>query len=644
MYRSFFMLMVLFLFSESKAQNPFEEHYCSKANLKSSSFNPMMRSYTRTADYDLKYYRFEWTVDPAQYYISGVVTPYFLVLESGFSSIYFDLSKAMTIDSILWHGQKLGFEQPAEYGLEIRLPEEISQNSLDSLSIFYRGVPPSSGFGSFIQTEHSGTPVLWTLSEPFGAQDWWPCKNGLDDKIDSIDVIVTTPEIYRAASNGVLISEPQAVNGKKTYHWKHRHAITPYLVAIAVTNYEVYEDIVTFADGKEMPMVNYVYPESLTQAKVGTADNVRVLTFFDSLFVEYPFKNEKYGHAQFSWGGGMEHQTMSFVINYGWGLLAHELAHQWFGDYVTCGSWEDIWLNEGFATYLEGLSRERFPQSNSDWYNWKLSKINSVTSNPGGSVKVDNPTSVNRIFSGRLSYNKGSYLLHMLRWKLGDATFFEGLRRYLRDRKYNYATTDQLRGHLEDISGFDLTSFFEQWYEGQGYPTYNITWAGTSETLKLMIEQVPSHPSVNYYDIPVPLRLNGAGQTQNISIEITGRTTYVELPLDFEVENVLFDPELWLLAKSNVEYDESLLTGVAGINEQKIRIYPNPVGDQLFMKGLTDQKIQYKIYLPGGQEVLHGECDQNRQVIDTHVLVRGMYFIECAGPKTTDVFRFVKGE
>lgn len=619
-----------FLFSQTLPEGEFsKDHYCNKAHGSRYIFNPQHRTNALTENYDLKYYRFEWSIDPAVYGIKGTVTPYFTVLETGFDVIHFDFSSDLSIDSIVWRGQKLSYAQPSDYQLTIQFPSALVKGSLDSIAITYNGVPPSGGFGSFIQSTHAGEPALWTLSEPFGSQDWWPCKNGLDDKIDSIDVIVTTGAKYRAASNGTLVSELSMPGGMKKFHWKHRYAIAPYLVAISVTNYTAYTDDVLLSDGTVMPMVNYVYPENLEDAKVGTADNVRVLQYFDSLFVDYPFKKEKYGHAQFGWGGGMEHQTMSFVINYGWGLLAHELAHQWFGDYVTCGTWEDIWLNEGFATYLEGLSRERF-QSDNDWYNWKAGKVNSIVSNTGGSVKVDDPTNVNRIFSGRLSYNKGSYLLHMLRWKLGDQLFFKGLRNYLLDKSFDYAVTNELKAHLESVSGQDLDEFFRDWYEGQGFPTYEVRWDQESDILLIQLDQTTSHPSVSFFEMPVPIRLSGEGKSIIIRPEQTFSGQVFQFLPDFKVEKVEFDPELWLAAKGKV-IQQDLISGLDDDGFDGLKVYPNPVTDILNISYKENIFQAYSIFDLSGKSVASGNIANEESHIDVRHLAAGNYIVKLTG-------------
>ncbi|MCB9309537.1 MAG: T9SS type A sorting domain-containing protein [Lewinellaceae bacterium] len=579
------------------------------------------RSLLSSDNYDLTYYKCVWQIDPNQYYIIGDVTPHFKVLENGLSELNFDFSTLLAVDSIMYHGQKIDYEQLGNYQLTVKLPSPLNQNTIDSITISYQGAPPSSGFGSFFADTHEGEAALWTLSEPFGSQDWWPCKNGLTDKLDSIDITVITPSKYRAASNGLLVEETTNNIGFSTYHWKHRYPIAPYLVAISVTNYLVYTDDVVLRDGQPMTMLNYVYPETEASAKAGTKVNAQVLQYFDSLFVKYPFSKEKYGHAQFKWGGGMEHQTMSYVSGFSFGLLSHELAHQWFGDYVTCGSWEDIWLNEGFATYLEGLSQRRF-NGPAAWISWKTSKINSVTSNFSGSVKVDNVLSVNRIFSGRLSYNKGSYLLHMLNFILGEETFFEGLRDYLNAKQYNYAVTPDLQSYLEARSGVDLDEFFNDWFVGEGFPQYDIVWQHKPDG-KLYIQafQTTSHPSVGFYEMPLPFRIETSAGVKNVIFNHEYSGQIFEIELADEIQSIKFNDELQIMCTSQVSEGNVTSTTDNSLDSESV-VYPNPATDHIFLKHAVEG-TPWEIYDNLGKKVLYGKWEKG--AIDLRSLNSGMY-------------------
>lgn len=539
------------------------------------------RSNPLTATYDVKYHRFEWEIDPSVRYIKGAVTTVFQSVTDGLNELYFDLSAALTVDSVVFRNQKMTFEKLPGDLLRIQLSHIVPDFGIDSLTIYYQGVPPSTGFGSFEQRNHgpSNTPVIWTLSEPFGAKDWRPCKQDLYDKADSIDVLVTTPAAYRAASNGILHREWQNGSTKK-YHWKHRYPIPAYLIAIAVTNYAVYSDFATVPNGQPIEILNYVYPENLIAAQSQTPQTARFMELFNELVGLYPYADEKYGHAQCGFGGGMEHTTMSFMGGFSNTLIAHELAHQWFGDKITCGSWQHIWLNEGFATYLEGLTFEhglRF----GEWRDWLRDKVNNITSLPDGSVYVPDTTVVGRIFNGRLTYNKGSMLLHMLRWKLGDEDFYQAVRNYLEDPQlaYGFAKTADLQRHLELKSGQDLDEFFADWFYGEGHPVYKVSWWHYGQNrIRIQLDQQPSHPSVNFFEMPVPVQLKGQGRDTIVVLDHVHSGQIFTMNVGFAVDEIVFDPDIWLVAK----VDQLILgDGELQLPEAAVEFFPNPVKEEL---------------------------------------------------------------
>lgn len=602
-----------------------------------------------TDNYDIKYHRFEWTIDPREYYIQGTVTTYFLPTEAGFDQINFELSNELTVNQVRYQGQNLNFTLSNDDILRISLPNILPIGELDSLSITYEGAPPRTGFGSFSQSFHGNTPVIWTLSEPYGSKDWWPGKMDLSDKMDSIDVIVRTPQQYRVASNGLLVSETQQ-DTFKTYHWRHRYPITAYLIAIGVTNYDVYSDFVTMPDGSELEVLNYIYPEQMVFAQSQTFRTVQAIQLFNELFTPYPFAKEKYGHAQFGFGGGMEHQTMSFMGGWSQSLQAHELAHQWFGDKITCGSWQDIWLNEGFATYLEGLTQEA-GIGTVDFQLWLFGKISSITSAPGGSVFVNDTTSVNRIFNGRLSYSKGAMLLHMLRWKLGDNNFFQAIRNYLNDPElaYSYAKTDDLKRHLEAQSGQDLTEFFEDWFYGEGYPSYTIDYFPQynqqNNLVHLTVRQTTSHSSVDFFEMPIPLRFksnDGRDTTVVLDHRFSGQEFVVELP--FEAGEVSFDPDLWLVSANNQVNVILVSTQDLDYLAKQVQIFPNPANDFLTVdvKKLPVKVWQIDIFDTKGSFVMRQQVTNNFETLDVSEFSSGMYLLRLQTDAGTIAKTFIK--
>ena len=589
-------------------------------------------SFSQNYDYDLTYQRLEFWVNPSIRAIRGAVKLNIL-LSNPSDNVTVDLADELTVDSITSGSNLLGFNHNNNQ-ININFSTQIQGDT--SFTVYYHGVPPQSGFESFTTSTHNDTvPIMWTLSEPYGARDWFPTKNFLGDKIDSLDVIIHTQPDYIAASNGVLV-EDTTLGGERILHWKSRYPIATYLVAFAVTNYTVYYDTATIGDTLIVPIMNFIYPESIDRAMAATPYAAQCMEFYSDRFIPYPFYREKYGHAQFGWGGGMEHQTITFIGGFSQMLLAHELAHQWFGDYITCGSWHEIYLNESFATYLEGLTAEAglADYSFRDWLSNARSIAFQATS---GSIYVDDTTNINRIFSYRLSYMKGALFLHMLRWTMGDSAFFQGLREYLLDTALSngFAHTADLKRHLESACNCDLTGLFNDWLYGQGYPDYDISVVQTdSFDYVVEINQTTTDNSVDFFELKVPLLFKGVSDGDSVSSLVVldntqnGQTFNVHLP--FQVTKVEFDPDWWLLAKADVSLQANFSQL---LDTQKILIYPTLASNDFwFVLDDSFGQVEIKILDLSGKEYYETSLNLHGTVYKKHLdlssLQSGVYLFE----------------
>ncbi len=631
------------LFSyQLKAQN-INEEAARKSLIKSEKRNySKMISFNinpNTLNYNLKSQRLELQVDPAVQKISGTVTSQFIPNQN-LASIYFDLANTLTVSEVKFHGNNLNFSQLPTKELKIDFNSSLPANTLDSLSITYSGVPDLST-EAFTTGFQSGVPVLYTLSEPYGAQEWFPTKQSMNDKIEKIQMIVTAPSQYNVASNGKLISE-NISGANKTTFWQTKYPIPAYLIAIGVTNYTKFNDTMGIP---AFPFVNYVYPS--TAANQTSMDNInwtkQIMDVYEQYFGDYPYRNEKYGHMQFGWNGGMEHATMTSMGSFGKTLIAHELAHQWFGDKVTCGAWNDVWLNEGFATFGEHLAREKLLNTPADFRNYLQGEMSYIGFYPGGSVYVSdaNLGNINAIFDSRLSYSKGAYVLRMLKWILGDSVFYQSLKDYNSrpNLAYNYAKTEDFKNSLLQSTGKDFSDFFNEWIYGQGYPTYNIEYnqSAITKNLTFKISQTQSDSSVAYFKMPLPIKVTGTlGETAYFALDNDSNNQYFTEPLNFIVANVEFNYDLQIIQKNSKVTMNAALSTHENSNISKIQIYPNPVQNNLNIIGLKTAE-NFEIYSLDGRKIKSGKYLPNKS-LNVSELVKGTYILKI----NNQSFKFIK--
>jgi len=584
--------------------------------------------------YDITFYKLDLQLERNSTFISGNVTLAAKVRTAPLTAFAFELHPNFQLDSVLVNGARERAITRSAGDVTVRLSAAVGAGGSVAATVYYQGIAPGgasaaigSGFESAVESQW-GNEVTWSLSEPYAAYEWWPTKQVLTDKADSVHVFVTTSAGNKVGSNGLLTGVVDLPGNKKRFEWKSRYPIAYYLVSVAVSDYEEY---LLYANPEgsaaPVPVLNYVYKGGALSYYQPEIDNTAAfIEYFSELFSLYPFHREKYGHSMAPIGGGMEHQTMTTQSAFFFTLTAHELAHQWFGDNVTCASWQDIWLNEGFASYAEYLALQRFniPAAG----NWMEAAHAAAMQRPDGSVKVTDTTDVSRIFSSRLSYKKGAAVLHMLRYTLNnDELFFQTLRDYQRQYSGGTATTADLQRVFEEAADTDLDYFFDQWYSGEGYPLFSIEWNQQGNRLLLLSNQGASG-STPFFKTAVDYLIRTSAGTTTVRVTQDEPLEKYLLQVEGAVTSVEVDPQNWLLnATQSVRQNSSLEVPEL----QPTVLYPNPTAGAIHVSSLPFAPTAAVVYNAAGQRVLHLPLSQSTLAtvsISVADLAAGYYILQ----------------
>lgn len=516
-----------------------------------------------------------------------------------------DLARSMEVLSVSGpDGEAVSWQHgrdPAPNLLLIAPDGGLGPDELFDVVIVYQGDPAWDGSRGGYQSgvRHGGDPFIWTLSEPYGSMEWWPTEDHPADKADSVWVTLTVPSGMTAASNGLLHAETEIGGGRTAFDWRHGYPIATYLVSIAAGDYDRVVDTYVRPPHLEaefgpvaFPIEQYAYRDIPAVEGISDASGWRLtkeaMAIQEEWFGPYPFAEEKYGNAHVTFRGGMEHQTLSSMGNIGIELIAHELAHQWYGDALTPASWRHLWLNEGFATLGEMLTFEANPAFESvrdvlfDIYYERAREAR-------GTLVLSDTTNASDMFTHARVYAKGWMVLRMIRSQVGDATFRQILRAWAARPDVNYSTavTEQFQEVVTSVTGMDWSGFFDQWIRaGTGEPQWLLAWEedpeGAPGQIRVSLNQVQDRlaSNVDAFKVLLPVWFETADATYQVWLDVDEREEVFDVSIPAPVLAVHVDPERWVLR------GETLTAGSTGVEsltgpQLSIQVAPHPAHGDL---------------------------------------------------------------
>ncbi|MBM4170338.1 MAG: M1 family metallopeptidase [Ignavibacteria bacterium] len=501
--------------------------------------------------FDVLHYNIHIQLFPDKEEIKGDVEIKILVNDKSQKEIELNFYENLKIDLLTLNSKILRFKREEK---KITLVGGNIFTDTILIKAVYHGKPKRLGFGSFTFDKSYGKPLVYTLNEPVFASTWFPCIDVPDDKAMA-DIFITNDSAYSSLSNGKLISVKNVEN-KKTYHWKTYYPISTYLISIYSAIYKSHSDKYITAKGDTIDLYCYATPENFENAIKDFSDHKEYLSVFEELFGEYAFQKEKYAVAEFGWNfGAMEHQTITGLgTRYITGkkffqdMIIHELAHHWWGNAVGLKTWKDVWLNEGFSTYSEALYWEK--KSGFDALKTTLQpKFGDFSTGT-----LYNPE-INLFI--KMIYDKGAWVLHMLRKEIGDELFFKLLRIYYDTFKYKNASTEDFKNLAQNISNKNLAHFFDQWvYKGVGIIDLDIKWTVNKETgsylNKIYLNQVQN--GYDIYKFPIDIKFVSDSSINSLlkTFYVNDKTETFSVVTKYKPREIIIDPEKWLLAKCKV--------------------------------------------------------------------------------------------